>query len=87
MQAAELYRKKCLELIAACKDEDLKTMLKKAEPENYNKRLLYILNMSKLSSFLWIIFHHHVGSKLLLNSCFSRIAMFLHPVTAFFRRH
>ena len=87
MQAAELYRKKCLELIAACKDEDLKTMLKKAEPENYNKRVLYILNMSKLSSFLWIIFHHHVGIKLLLNSCFSRIAMFLHPVTAFFRRH
>lgn len=87
MQAAELYREKCLQLIAQCKDDDLKRMLEKAEPENYNKRVLYILNMSKLSSFLWIIFHHHVGIKLLLNSCYSRIAMLLHPVTAFFRRH
>ncbi len=87
MKAAVSYREKCMELIAGCKEESMRVMLRNSMPADYDRRVLYILKMSGLSSFVWIILHYHVGIGLILESCKFHFISFLHPVTAFFRRH
>lgn len=87
MEAAEQYRKKCKELISTCRDKDLRTILERALPGDYERRVLYILNMSKFSTFVWIVVHHHISLKLALTSFYHHILRLLHPVTALLRRH
>ena len=73
IRAAELYREKCRELISGCQDENLRIMLEKYEPTDFNTRVLFILNDCPPAAFVSIIRHHHVSKSLILKSCNERL--------------
>lgn len=73
MMAAEKYRKKCLELIQNCKDEDLKVLLFKYEKADYLARVRYILSKSSLLTSLKIKSHYQIGLRLFLRSCLDKL--------------
>lgn len=73
MIAAEKYRKKCLELIQNCKDEDLKVLLFKYEKTDYLARVRYILSKSSLWTSLKIKYYYQISLRLFMRSCLDKL--------------
>ena len=80
IRAAKLYREKCYVLISKCNNVNLKVVLEKYEPQDYNLRVFYILTNCTLSSFIKAAFSCHIGLKLLIKAWLGRLPRLLHAV-------